>query len=332
MASSNGATKGNGAHEHPKYLAHHWETPSQQFQAGKTGMWLFLSTEILLFGGLFCAYAVYRHNHPDIFLYAHRFLDKTLGGINTLVLILSSLTAAWSVRAAQMGNQKLLRTLIVVTLLCGVAFMGIKSVEYNAKWKHGLLWGKRYHPVERTVHGYTLPATFGPITPTAKTAPGMTPAAGPEHGPAAAAAGAPGTSAPGTAASGIVAPAAPAGASAAPAAPANPLDVRSNLAPAARGPAGLAEETIEAQGESAANAVMDEPKNVQVFFSIYFAMTGLHAIHVFAGMAAWLWVLRRALRGDFSRDYYTPVDLVALYWHLVDLIWIYLFPLLYLIH
>jgi cytochrome c oxidase subunit 3 len=311
MASSNGSTKAGGAHGHPKYLAHHWETPSQQFQAGKTGMWLFLSTEILLFGGLFCAYAVYRHNHPEIFLYAHQFLDKTLGGINTLVLILSSLTAAWSVRAAQMGNQKLLRGLIVTTLLCGVAFMGIKSIEYEAKWKHGLLWGKRYHPVEHTVHGYAPPPTFGPVTPTQGTPP---------------TAAAPAASAP------AAAPGAAPTASATPAAPANPLEIRSNVLPSARGPEGLAEETIEAHGASPAHSVMDEPKNVQVFFSIYFAMTGLHAIHVFAGMAAWLWVLRRALRGDFSREYYTPVDLVALYWHLVDLIWIYLFPLLYLIH
>jgi cytochrome c oxidase subunit 3 len=314
MASSNGEPKGgtHGNAGHPKHLAHHWETSGQQFQAGKTGMWLFLSTEILLFGGLFCAYAVYRHNHPDVFLYAHRFLDKKLGGINTLVLILSSLTAAWSVRAAQLNQQKLLRRLIVVTLVCGVCFMGIKSIEYNAKWKHGLLWGKRYHPTEHA------PAGHGTETNGAGQA---LPAAG-SAAPVAHGADAP---APGTHGAAPVA-------AAAPAVPANPLDVRSNIKPAPEGPRGLASETVEAHGDSPAHAVMEQPQNVQVFFSIYFAMTGLHALHVIAGMSAWLWVLRRARRGDFSSEYYTPVDLVALYWHLVDLIWIYLFPLLYLIH
>ena len=156
-------------HSHPDYLGHHYDTPEQQFDSGSLGMWLFLATEVLLFAGLFCAYSIYRSHHPEIFLYAHQFLDKTLGGINTLVLILSSLTAAWSVRAAQMGNQKLLRGLIVATLLGGVAFMGIKSIEYEAKWKHGLLWGKLYHPTEHAEHGYAPPPTYGPVTPTGGT-------------------------------------------------------------------------------------------------------------------------------------------------------------------
>ena len=91
-----------------RILAHHFDTPQQQFESGKLGMWLFLATEILLFGGLFCAYAVYRANHPEIFIYAHQFLDKTLGGINTIVLICSSLTMAWAVRAAQLGQRRLL--------------------------------------------------------------------------------------------------------------------------------------------------------------------------------------------------------------------------------
>ena len=90
------------------HLAHHFDTPRQQYESSKTGMWLFLSTEILLFSGLFCAYAVYRANHPDVFIYAHQFLDKRLGGLNTLVLIFSSLTAAWAVRAAQLNQRRLL--------------------------------------------------------------------------------------------------------------------------------------------------------------------------------------------------------------------------------
>ena len=95
---------GHDAHNHdrPDFLQHHFDTPQQQFESSKLGMWLFLSTEILLFGGLFCAYAIYRANHPEIFLYAHQFLDKTLGGINTLILIASSFTiAATQIRDAQ---------------------------------------------------------------------------------------------------------------------------------------------------------------------------------------------------------------------------------------
>ena len=103
------------AHEdHHPFMQHHWETPAQQFEAGKLGMWLFLATEILLFGGLFCGYAVYRAKHPEVFIYAHQFLDKTLGGVNTLVLICSSLTMAWAVRAAQLGNRRLLVNLLGV--------------------------------------------------------------------------------------------------------------------------------------------------------------------------------------------------------------------------
>src|SRR3954465_14526080 len=93
-----------GGHDHPKFLAHHFETPQQQFDSGKLGVWLFLTTEILLFSGLFCAYAVYRAIHPEIFEYAHRYLDKSLGAINTIVLIFSSFTMAWAVRASQLGD------------------------------------------------------------------------------------------------------------------------------------------------------------------------------------------------------------------------------------
>ena len=114
-----------GAHHDP-HLAHHFETPGQQAESAKLGMWLFLATEILFFGGLFCAYAVYRGNHPEVFIYAHQFLDKILGGINTLVLICSSLTMAWAVRAAQLGKRKRLVALLTATVLLATTFLGIK--------------------------------------------------------------------------------------------------------------------------------------------------------------------------------------------------------------
>lgn len=235
----------HAASAHDPHLQHHFSTPSQQAEAGKLGMWLFLATEILLFSGLFCAYAVYRANHPEVFVYAHRFLDSTLGGVNTLVLIFSSFTMAWAVRAAQIGAQKALQVLLAVTLACGFVFLGIKYVEYHHKWKEGLLWGKRYAPSAQAHDA------------------------------------------------------------------------------ARRVPAAAAED---------AHGAPVEPRNVHIFFGIYFAMTGLHGLHVIAGMAVLGWLLLRARRGAFGPRYFTPVDLGGLYWHLVDLIWIYLFPLLYLIH
>jgi cytochrome c oxidase subunit 3 len=246
MAGPESVTTADHAEEHPPFLAHHFDTHRQQFDASKLGMWIFLVTEVLLFSGLFCAYVIYRANHPEIFIYAHQFLDKNLGALNTAVLIFSSLTMAWAVRSAQLENRRALITLLSITLLCGFVFLGVKAVEYEHKWHEGLLWASRYDPQHHNAAGHEATA---------------------EH--------------------------------------------------------------AESHGASE-HAV--EPKNVGLFFSIYFMMTGLHAIHVIAGMAAIGWVLRRSVRGDFTRQYFGPVDFVGLYWHLVDLIWIYLFPLLYLIH
>jgi len=131
---------------HPPHLAHHFDTPRQQFAAGKLGMWVFVLTEVLFFGGLFCAYAVYRANHPEIFIYAHQYLDKSLGAINTAVLILSSLTMAWAVRCAQLSQRGGLVLCLVLTLACAAVFLGIKYVEYRHKWEEGLKWAGAYAP------------------------------------------------------------------------------------------------------------------------------------------------------------------------------------------
>lgn len=290
------------AHEHPPHLAHHFDTPGQQFESAVLGMWLFLATEILLFAGLFCAYAVYRANHPEIFLYAHTFLDKTLGGINTVVLLFSSLTMAWAVRAAQLGQRRLLVALLATTLLCAFGFLGIKGLEYEHKWKHGLLWGERfaYGELAHGEHG-----EHGDLA--ADGASGMEEAHGAED-----AHGAGGAPEPETA----------------PTAPAE----TSRLAPSAAGPAGQADPAGDGGAHGAGAAAGDAPRNVHIFFGIYFAMTGLHALHVIAGMVVIVWLLVRARRGDFGRRYFAPVDFGGLYWHLVDVIWIFLFPLLYLIH
>ncbi|NBC10356.1 MAG: hypothetical protein GVY24_01290, partial [Planctomycetes bacterium] len=124
------------SHDHPPHLAHHFETVEQQFDTAKMGMWVFLATEILMFGGLFCAYAIYRGNHPEVFMFAHQALDWEWGAINTVVLLASSFTMAWGVRAAQLGQRSLLVLLLALTLLGGAGFMVIKTIEYSSKWKH----------------------------------------------------------------------------------------------------------------------------------------------------------------------------------------------------
>jgi cytochrome c oxidase subunit III len=266
--TTHGAAAGEA---HTGHVAHHFDTAEQQAESGKLGMWIFLATEILLFGGLFCAYAVYRSNHPEIFVYAHRFLDTSLGAINTAVLICSSFTMALAVRAAQLGRRKELLGLLAATIALAACFLGIKAIEYNHKWKEGLLWGKYFHA--------KLEGSAAPAVPRA-----------------------------------------------APAPVANPEE-RSLIPPAAIGPRGLAR-----PGQAAlAEGPEGPPHDVQVFFAVYFLMTGLHAVHVIVGMILLSLMMVRAGRGEFGPSYFTPVDLTGLYWHLVDLIWIFLFPLLYLI-
>lgn len=303
-----------GAHAHPEYLGHHYETPEQQFHSGKLGMWLFLATEVLLFAGLFCAYSIYRAHHPEIFVYADHFLDRKLGAINTVVLICSSFTMAMAVRQAQLGKNGQVVALLILTLLCGFGFLGIKKVEYEAKWKHGLLWGTKFQPSEHGEEGHA-DATHG-------TATGMAHEAGQE-----------GTAAGHAAATHEMTPAGDA-AHAMPVDP-GPLAVHSALPAPAAAPAGLKETELSRDRNEVAVAQEGpgaRPSNVHIFFGIYFLMTGLHGLHVIAGMSAITWVLIRTMKGHFSPAYNTPVDLVGLYWHLVDLVWIYLFPLLYLIH
>jgi cytochrome c oxidase subunit 3 len=205
------------------HVAHHFDSADTQFDAGKMGLWLFLVTEVLLFGGLFCAFAIFRSWYYPAFVAAHHHLDKVMGGTNTIVLITSSLTMALAVRAAQTNKKKQTVGLLVVTLLCAAAFLVIKYFEYSHKFHDGLLPGKYF--------------TY-------------------EHA---------------------------------------------------------------------------QFKEEGIFFAVYFMMTGIHGVHVLIGMGLITWILLRANKGEFSSRYYAPVEGVGLYWHLVDLVWIYLFPLLYLI-
>ena len=285
------------SHEHPEHLAHHFESLQQQYDSGKLGIWLFLTTEILMFSGLFCGYAVLRALHPEIFLYAHHYLSVELGALNTAVLIFSSFTMAWGVRAAQLGQTKLLVRLLTITLACAFVFLGVKAVEYKNKWEEALLPGKYYNP------GQKPEDLFMPSLQAEKEKAGE------------------------KAAETSVKPV-----NAQPQVPPGAVGEQSTIAPAAIGPTGLSPVWLERK-QLRHDIVWTgpEPNNVQLFFGIYFAMTGLHGLHVIGGMIVIAWLIGKARKGVFGPDRFAAVDFVGLYWHLVDLVWIFLFPLLYLI-
>ena len=208
-----------GGHKVP----HHYSSAEQEFQASKLGIWLFLATEILMFGGLFVGYIIFHNLYPEMFAEGAKYLDWRLGGLNTIVLMVSSFTMALSIYYAQKNNPKMTSWMLLVTLACAGIFMVIKYFEYTHKFHMGLKPGEFF--------------TF----------------VGAEHA------------------------------------------------------------------------------NLALYFSFYFCMTGLHGSHVLAGMVLIFWLYLRARKGHFNEKYYTPLEVVGLFWHLVDLIWIYLFPLLYLV-
>jgi len=165
-------------HFHPHgnvHLAHHFDTPEQQYNSAKIGMWVFLATELLMFGGLFCAYSVYRHNHPEVFEFAHQYLDRTLGAINTIILISSSLTMAWGVREAQLGRRVPLVFLLILTLCGGAGFMVIKTIEYHHKYEEHVWFGKG-NKYSALYHGpkTNMEVTEGPESGQHSTLPTMT--------------------------------------------------------------------------------------------------------------------------------------------------------------
>lgn len=348
-------------HDHPPHLAHHFDTPEQQFDAAKVGMWTFLATEILMFGGLFCAYAVFRFNNPDVFRYSEHHLNTTLGAINTVVLLASSLTMALAVRAAQLGQKKQLCILLCLTLLGGFGFMGIKAKEYYDKYHHGLMPGA-YNSYDRAgnpegFQEHVLPGILGAgghgeaaehavaehgISDQSQTTYDAAPSDPEDITPAHPAEGTASQEgqAPGGAEETVDDAAAQvelnqrlsrigpsyvdphAGQS-------DAAKVRPNFA-ATTGV--VTSQLPESHGVTYTDLSVKEQSNIKAFFSIYFLATGLHGIHVLVGMGLITWILIRSAAGAFGPAYFTPVDLVGLYWHLVDLIWIFLFPLLYLIH
>ena len=229
-------------HEHvmlPQHR-HHFETQEQQREAGTFGMWLFLLTEIMFFGGMFFAYLLYRNWYNPAFVAGSNQLSIPLGTANTAILISSGFFMALAVWAAEVKKKNLLIIYLVLTTLFGLAFLGVKYFEYKEKFE--------LHHI-------------------------------------------PGAS----------------------------FDVSQFINPHAYG---LKEEPL----------APDMAQKTQVFFFLYFAMTGMHALHMIIGIVLLFWLMWRANRGEFTAGYVAPIENFALYWHFVDIVWIFLFPLLYLIN
>jgi cytochrome c oxidase subunit 3 len=214
------------------HLAHHFETPAQQQQAAHLGMWTFLATEVMFFGGLFAGYAVYRFTTPAAFALASKHMSVLLGSINTAVLLTSSLTVALAVHAGETGDRRGQVRNLLLTMVLGLAFLGIKGVEYTQEYHESLVPGLNFSTKE-----VEIPSTF------------------------------------------------------------SELDVQ----------------------------------RFQMFFVFYFFMTGLHAFHMIIGLGVFAVIAWMAWRGRFTPEYHTPLVISGLYWHFVDIVWVFLYPLLYLI-
>jgi cytochrome c oxidase subunit 3 len=220
-AGSTSIGAGHADEHHNPNLQHHFYNMEQQLEASTLGMWVFLVTEVMFFGGLFMAYIVYRTAYPEAWIAGSNHLNVPLGGLNTVVLIVSSLTMVLAVRAAQVSSRRGQIVNLILTILLGSVFLVVKFFEYKDKFTHHLVPGPHFDP--------------------------------------------------------------------------------------------------------------SLPKEQQLFFSLYFMMTGVHAAHMIIGIVLMLVILAMAWRGRFSADYYTPVEISGLYWHFVDIVWIFLFPLLYLL-
>ena len=223
MKSDGADTMSHSAKPGETYVAHQFENASQAHEAVTLGMWAFLITEVMFFGGLFAAYAIYRTEYPLAFSEGSHMLDIRLGGFNTVVLILSSLTMALAVRCSQLGKMIGSLFFMIATLGLGTVFLGVKAVEYSTKFEHHLVPGHHFAP-----HGVTH---FG----------------------------------------------------------------------------------------------------LEIYYSLYFAMTGMHAVHMIIGAVVLMVLIGMTAKGKINPSYNSPIEIFGLYWHFVDIVWIFLFPLLYLL-
>lgn len=372
-------------HDHGEFIAHHFDSAEQQFDSGKLGIWVFLVTEVLFFSGLFVAYILYRNHHPEIFEQAHVFLDKWLGGLNTVVLLFSSLTMALGVRAAQLGKNKQVALMVLITMVCAAVFLGVKAVEYSHKWDMGILVRSAFdaptladalnngtHPEQTMIKGFSDWLVILSIVPTILLvvfAGGAGVAKGMNNDLMAKFLGCMVITVGGYFLGlfgGYFYQEATAGhhdahAQILPTDGETPMVLHALTQDDDHAENHDAEENNHAEegdhghedgegdhdhaegdhghdgehhGSSHGGKKVDPSdynRDIGIFFSIYYCMTGLHAIHIIGGIAALAWILYRSLAGHWRPDYFGPVDFVGLYWHLVDLIWIYLFPMLYLI-
>jgi cytochrome c oxidase subunit 3 len=233
-------------HEHvalPQHR-HHFETVDQQREAGSFGMWIFLLTEIMFFGGMFFAYLLYRNWYYAAFASASETLSIQIGTANTAILITSGFFMALGVWAAEVRKQKMLVWTLILTTVFGLAFLGFKYDEYYAKYVEHHIPGASFD-IKDFVNPPINPRTHKPLT--------------------------------------------------------DPI------------PPDMAQRT-------------------QIFFFLYFAMTGMHALHMIIGVGILFWLIRRSIRGDFTSGYVAPIENFGLYWHFVDIVWLFLYPLLYLIN
>jgi cytochrome c oxidase subunit 3 len=226
------ATPNEHEHAHHPKLQHHFYSMEQQFEASILGMWVFLVTEVMFFGGLFMAYLVYRTMYPEAWVESSHMLNVPLGALNTTVLICSSLTMVLAVRSAQVGSRTGQLANLFLTIVLGSTFLVVKFFEYKEKFEHHLVPGPHFDP-HHVVNGAIVPVNL--------------------------------------------------------------------------------------------------PFGSQIFFSLYFVMTGIHAIHMVIGIILMAVMMVMAWRNKFSAAYYAPIEVSGLYWHFVDIVWIFLFPLLYLL-
>ena len=243
-----------------------FQTLEHQKESATLGMWVFLITEILFFGGLFMAYTVNRHAFPTAFGVGGNMLDLTLGAVNTVVLILSSFTMAMAVWSAQTSKKGGVTGFLILTLLLGGVFLGVKVVEYKQKFDHHLIPGHNFDIAYCSKNASACGLSGKELADEQKEIE-------------------------------------------------EAVEVERN-----------GRSATEEEGVTALNA------HAQLYFSLYFGMTGLHALHMVIGAGLLLWLIYEARKGRFDANYNTPVENIGLYWHFVDIVWIFLFPLLYLIN
>jgi cytochrome c oxidase subunit III len=243
---------------------HHFKSADHQYASSKQGIWLFLCTEILMFGGLFVGYLIYHSLYPEVFKNGSHTLDWKLGAVNTVVLLFSSFTMAAAISYVQKGKHQLATIMLALTIACAGIFMVVKYFEYTHKFHVG-----------------TIPGKFSLVDPICGKGGGRD-------------------------------------------------KCETKVGALLKDKAAMEANHVSAEEATRLQAVISQPK-WEMFYGFYFVMTGLHGIHVLAGAGLIFWVMIKTMNKTVGPAFYTPVEGVGLFWHVVDLVWIYLFPLLYLV-